>query len=109
MPIMDDHKDHIEEQIGHLTLQLLQESQHPISLMVDQYVISRGAAIQKYLGLDESAIREVIQYALLQGMELLEWRATKHPHCEGCKKDLAAYIRMGNMTWLPSPSGELPY
>ena len=108
MPNTEDHKSHIEEQTGHLTLQLLQGSQHPISLMVDQYVIARGAAIQTYLELDESAIREVIQYALLQGMELLEWRATRHLHCEGCKRDLAAYIRMSTMTWLPSPIGALP-
>ncbi len=70
MPNTEDHKSHIEEQTGHLTLQLVQGSQHPISLMVDQYVIARGAAIQTNLGLDESTIRQVIQYALLQGMEL---------------------------------------
>jgi hypothetical protein len=99
---MEEHKAHLDEQIGHLALQLLGGRQHSVSLMAEEHVIQRAEGIQKQLFLNEAAIRQIMEYALLQGIEILEWRLTRHPDCENYKRELAMYIQTGIMTWLPS-------
>jgi hypothetical protein len=98
---MEDHQVHIDEETGHLSFQPLRSQEQSISLRVEELLIRQADTIRQRLHLDETAINQIMEHALVQGLEILEWRLTRHPECEDCKRALVMSIQARTMVWHP--------